>query len=47
MWLESPAGVGFSLAAEDDLHQNDMTTSEDALVALQQWYLKFPEFAKS
>jgi carboxypeptidase C (cathepsin A) len=28
MWLESPAGVGFSTAATDaDLHQNDMTSS--------------------
>jgi carboxypeptidase C (cathepsin A) len=47
MWLESPAGVGFSLAGEDDLSQNDMTTSEDAIVALRDWYTKFPEFAKN
>ena len=47
MWLESPAGVGFSLAGEDDLSQNDMTTSEDAIVALRDWYTKFPEFAQN
>jgi carboxypeptidase C (cathepsin A) len=46
MWLESPAGVGFSLGnGTTDLHTNDMVTSKDALAALRQWYLKFPEFA--
>ena len=45
MWLESPAGVGYSIAGTpEDLQQNDMTQSEDALEALKQWYAKFPEY---
>ena len=44
MYLESPAGVGYSMANSDtDLVQNDMTQSEDAFVALQAWFEKFPE----
>jgi carboxypeptidase C (cathepsin A) len=45
LWIESPAGVGYSLAGtEEDLNQNDMTQSEDALAALKQWFGKFPEY---
>ena len=44
MYLESPAGVGYSMANNDtDLVQNDMTQSEDAFIALQAWFEKFPE----
>jgi cathepsin A (carboxypeptidase C) len=46
IWLESPAGVGFSIADKDqDLHTNDTISSGDALNALKEWYKKFPEFA--
>jgi len=45
MWLESPAGVGFSLAETDqDMQTNDMVQSQDAINALKIWYAKFPEF---
>jgi len=45
IWLESPAGVGWSLAGTDaDLDTNDMLQSQDALTALKAWYAKFPEY---
>jgi len=45
MWLESPAGVGYSLAGTaQDLETNDMIQSVDAINALKAWYIKFPEF---
>lgn len=45
IWLESPAGVGWSTAGTaEDLQQNDMTQSQDAMTALLQWYTKFPEY---
>ena len=44
LYLESPAGVGFSKSNNGtDLVQNDMTQSEDAFIALQGWFKKFPE----
>jgi len=48
MWLESPAGVGFSKAgAKGDWHTNDMVQSQDAMSALNSWYEKFPEFRQN
>jgi len=45
MWLESPAGVGYSLAGTaQDMETNDMIQSVDAINALKAWYTKFPEF---
>lgn len=45
LYIESPAGVGYSFAkTSQDLKHNDLTTSEDAIAALLQWYAKFPEF---
>ena len=45
LYIESPAGVGFSTAdTPNDLQHNDMSTSEDALTALIEWYLFFPEY---
>ena len=45
LYIESPAGVGFSIAGNEtsDWTQNDMTQSEDAKVALMNWFEKFPE----
>jgi carboxypeptidase C (cathepsin A) len=45
LYIESPAGVGFSIGetVKDRIH-NDMTSSKDALAALLDWYNKFPEF---
>ena len=45
VWMESPAGVGFSIAENpEDLQTNDMRSSEDNLKAILQWFEKFPEF---
>lgn len=45
LWIESPAGVGWSIAGTDaDLDTDDVTQSEDAYAALLSWYAKFPEF---
>ena len=44
LWLESPAGVGWSVAGTDaDLDTNDMIQSQDALAALYSFYAKFEE----
>jgi carboxypeptidase C (cathepsin A) len=48
LWLESPAGVGWSVGeTAEDLKHNDMTQSEDALEALKSWYAKFPEYQQN
>jgi cathepsin A (carboxypeptidase C) len=45
LWIESPAGVGWSVGeTTEDLSTNDMTQSTDALIALKSWYAKFPEY---
>jgi len=45
LWIESPAGVGWSTAGyERDMHTNDMVQSRDALSALKDWYVQYPEF---
>ena len=48
LWLESPAGVGWSIAGTpEDLSTNDMIQSQDGLAALKSWYEKFPEFREN
>lgn len=48
LYLESPAGVGFSTADTDrDIYHNDMSQSQDALAALKEWYAIFPEYKKN
>jgi cathepsin A (carboxypeptidase C) len=44
LYIESPAGVGYSVAGDNDRKFNDMITSQDALTALFSFYTKFPEF---
>ena len=45
LFLESPAGVGWSVAGTDsDLDTNDMVQSQDAITALRDWFTKFPEY---
>ena len=43
LWLESPAGVGWSYATDGNTKTDDVQQSLDALAALQSWYAKFPE----
>lgn len=44
LFLESPAGVGFSINDDKDYAFNDTRTAQDALKALQVFYKRFPEF---
>jgi carboxypeptidase C (cathepsin A) len=45
LYIESPAGVGFSVAnTTDDLLHSDMSQSEDAFTALQDFYRAFPKY---
>ena len=45
LYIESPAGVGWSVAGTDaDLDTNDMVQSQDAINALRDWFVKFPEY---
>jgi carboxypeptidase C (cathepsin A) len=45
LYLESPAGVGYSIAgAIDDWKTNDMRQSQDGIKALANWFEKFPEY---
>ena len=45
LYLEAPAGVGFSFSPVASEERNgDNGTATDNLAALQQFFLKFPEF---
>jgi len=45
LWIESPAGVGFSYGSiVKDLKHYDMGQSEDAFVALEAFFSDFSEF---
>ncbi|KAF3442162.1 hypothetical protein FNV43_RR16078 [Rhamnella rubrinervis] len=46
LYLESPAGVGFSYSANNSFYTyvNDDMTAKDNLVFLHRWLLKFPEY---
>ncbi|XP_027350097.1 serine carboxypeptidase-like 45 [Abrus precatorius] len=46
LYLESPAGVGFSYSDNLSFYQtlNDEVTAQDNLVFLQRWFAKFPEY---
>ena len=47
LYIESPAGVGFSYAnSSSDKIFNDLLSSHDNLEALKSFYKKFPEFEK-
>jgi serine carboxypeptidase-like clade 2 len=48
IYLESPAGVGFSIAkSKADLLANDTTTAQDNLLALRLFFIKFPKFKRN
>lgn len=45
LWIESPAGVGWSYGGKaTDLKHHDMGQSQDAFIALESFYDKYPEF---
>ncbi|KAG8649015.1 hypothetical protein MANES_08G061300v8 [Manihot esculenta] len=46
LYLESPAGVGFSYSADASFYNivNDTITAQDNLKFLQNWLVKFPEY---
>ncbi|KAA8517922.1 hypothetical protein F0562_015390 [Nyssa sinensis] len=46
LYLESPAGVGFSYSANKSFYSsvNDEMTARDNLVFLEHWFDKFPEY---
>ena len=45
LYIESPAGVGFSLNTDPNgTAFSDMSQSIDAFAALEVWYAGFPEF---
>jgi cathepsin A (carboxypeptidase C) len=45
LWLDQPAGVGFSYGQETDT--NEQMISEDAYYFLQAFFQKFPEYASN
>ena len=48
LYIESPAGVGYSVAnSTADKQTNDMLQSQDALAAVVDWYSKYQEFANN
>lgn len=48
LFLESPAGVGFSYSNSSSDHAtNDAKTAQDSLTFLLGWFKKFPEYATS
>jgi serine carboxypeptidase-like clade 2 len=45
LYIESPAGVGFSFGQKpEDLVHTDMSQSQDAFAALQDFYTAFPAY---
>lgn len=48
IYLESPAGVGFSIAkSKSDLIANDTTTAQDNLLALRTFFIRFPKYKRN
>ena len=45
LYLESPAGVGFSYTEEDDYKTSDAQTAVDNHLALRDFFRKFPHLA--
>lgn len=45
LFLESPPGVGFSINKDQTYQYSDTRTAKDNLLAIKQWFKKFPEYA--
>lgn len=44
IYIESPAGVGYSYTDEEKPKYNDTTSAEDNYKAIKTWFSKFPEY---
>ena len=44
LFLESPAGVGYSYNLDQKYEYNDYNTADDALKAVVNFFEKFPEY---
>ena len=47
LFIDGPAGVGFSINNDPDYIYNDVNTARDNLFALKDFYSKFPEYANN
>ncbi|KAM4692295.1 lysosomal protective protein-like isoform 2-T3 [Rhinophrynus dorsalis] len=47
LYLEAPAGVGFSYSDDKDYKTNDTEVAHNNYLALKQFFLLFPEFSKN
>ncbi|KAI1294680.1 Lysosomal protective protein [Halotydeus destructor] len=47
LYLESPAGVGFSYAIDGDVETNDDQVAEDSLAAIKDFFVSYPQFASN
>ncbi|PVD27276.1 hypothetical protein C0Q70_12431 [Pomacea canaliculata] len=47
IYLEAPAGVGYSYSDDGDYSTNDDQTAKDNYLALKDFFTKFPEFASN
>lgn len=47
LFIESPAGVGFSVNTEQNYEHNDAKTANDNLNAVVNFFEKFPEYRKN
>ncbi|RZB69150.1 Serine carboxypeptidase-like 45, partial [Glycine soja] len=49
LYLESPAGVGFSYSSNTSFYTlvTDEITARDNLIFLQRWFTEFPEYSKN
>ena len=47
LFLESPAGVGFSYKADGHYHQDDSSTAQLNFDALHSFFKKFPHLAEN
>ncbi|KAG9510471.1 Lysosomal protective protein [Fragariocoptes setiger] len=47
LFLESPAGVGYSYSVSDQNQSNDDTTAKSNHLALKDFFAKFPQFANN
>jgi carboxypeptidase C (cathepsin A) len=43
VWIDNPAGIGYSICAKDGCKNNDNQTGVDNLLMLEKFYERFPE----